>query len=336
MLHITLSHPGRLLAAMWLLHVAIAGAISAPAAVAEEPPAFSAGTAFTYQGSLNQNGRPAEGTFDLSFELFDANSDGRSFGQIDLFEVPVEGGAFAVELDFLRSVFSGEPVWLETQVRSAGNGAYTTLLPREKLGSKAAAACSVDGDVRISGTLDVSSSLRRLQIVGNGIQVFDNNDLPESLFLNVFGGDVLLTGSSRLGIGILGPQAPLHLPPTPEVDASGGGALIVGDVNNIAIDGNEIQAHSSGAPSRLVLNDHGGDVRIGGRLGIGVERVSVVDTATTVDAACPSGKLVISGGCNGSGAGRGFPLAGGTAWRCLFDSGAIGNVAVAVCGRIAW
>ena len=59
------------------------------------------GTAFTYQGSLAQNGEPAEGSFDLSFVLNDAEVGGAQIGtSVILEDVSVVGGRFSVELDF--------------------------------------------------------------------------------------------------------------------------------------------------------------------------------------------------------------------------------------------
>ena len=41
---------------------------------------FAQGTAFTYQGQLNDNGSPADGTYDLRFAIFDAASGGTQQG----------------------------------------------------------------------------------------------------------------------------------------------------------------------------------------------------------------------------------------------------------------
>jgi hypothetical protein len=41
-------------------------------------PALAQGTAFTYQGRLQNNGNPANGTYDLGFSLFATNSGGNS------------------------------------------------------------------------------------------------------------------------------------------------------------------------------------------------------------------------------------------------------------------
>ena len=39
-------------------------------------PAFAQGTAFTYQGRLQNNGSPASGTYNLTFSLFNVSNGG--------------------------------------------------------------------------------------------------------------------------------------------------------------------------------------------------------------------------------------------------------------------
>src|SRR6266478_5972108 len=41
---------------------------------------FAQGTAFTYQGRLNENTSPATGAYDLQFSLYDAASNGNAIG----------------------------------------------------------------------------------------------------------------------------------------------------------------------------------------------------------------------------------------------------------------
>ena len=293
----------------------------APSAQAAES-SFSAGTAFTYQGSLRQDGRPAEGVFDLSFGLFDSGREGKPFGQIDFFDVPVRGGEFTVKLDFLQPIYSGKPFWLETEVRVAGKGTYSRLEPRDLLLGKAGSACAVDNDVLISGTLDIEPQLQEpgLEIaccneadLEGGGQIALHGDAltdpavlridydeiqssllgqPDHLQLNPHGGNI--------GLGVSNPAAPVHVPPGPDVTASGGGSLVVGYSTNIAIDQNEIQAHSGGAPSLLTLNNDGGNVRIGGWLGVGLA------------AAEPTAPLQLPGSPGATGTGGGALVVGGT------------------------
>jgi hypothetical protein len=93
--------------------------------------AAAQGTAFTYQGRLNNNGSPASGTYNLTFTLFGTNTTGVAVaGPVTNSATGVSNGLFIVTLDF-GGVFSGSNYWLEIGVRTNGNGAFTTLTPRQ-------------------------------------------------------------------------------------------------------------------------------------------------------------------------------------------------------------
>ncbi len=93
------------------------------------------GTAFTYQGRLNDGANPANGAYDLQFKLFDAASVGTQIGATaSKNDLPVSGGLFTTDLDFGASAFDGQARWLEVAVRpGASTGVYTTLAPRRAL-----------------------------------------------------------------------------------------------------------------------------------------------------------------------------------------------------------
>jgi len=105
------------------------------------PPAHALGTAFTYQGQLQQSGGPASGPCDLQFMLFDAagsgspptggNQIGNTAAEND---VQVSNGLFTLPLDFGAAAFStGADRWLQIAVRCpAGSGSYQTLAPRQR------------------------------------------------------------------------------------------------------------------------------------------------------------------------------------------------------------
>lgn len=90
------------------------------------------GYEFTYQGRINLEGSPLTGTADLQFTLWDASMDGSLIGAtIELPDVSVSDGLFAVELDFGTMVFQGDSRWLQIGVRSPGGGEFKTISPRQ-------------------------------------------------------------------------------------------------------------------------------------------------------------------------------------------------------------
>ncbi|NJN82053.1 MAG: hypothetical protein HC802_07065 [Caldilineaceae bacterium] len=59
------------------------------------------GTAFTYQGTLNDNGSPANGSYDFQFILYEASRGGAQVGPtVDVDDVDVQDGRFTTRLDF--------------------------------------------------------------------------------------------------------------------------------------------------------------------------------------------------------------------------------------------
>jgi len=95
--------------------------------------ASAQGTAFTYQGRLNDGGKPASGNYDLRFALYDASSGGNQAGIfITNSATAVTNGLFNVVLDF-GSQFPGQARWLEIGVRTNGSTVFSTLVPRQTI-----------------------------------------------------------------------------------------------------------------------------------------------------------------------------------------------------------
>lgn len=92
-------------------------------------PVHAIGTALTYQGSLEEGGQPANGLYDLLFELQDAV--GVVVGPVlSRDDVTVTGGVFTVVLDFGATAFTGPDRFLRVSVRpGAATGNYTALNP---------------------------------------------------------------------------------------------------------------------------------------------------------------------------------------------------------------
>lgn len=95
--------------------------------------AHAQGTAFTYQGRLNDGVAPANGTYDLRFALYDAASAGAQNGLLVTNSATVvTNGLFAVTLDF-GNQFPGADRWLEIAVRPNGGSGFSALTPRQAL-----------------------------------------------------------------------------------------------------------------------------------------------------------------------------------------------------------
>lgn len=91
------------------------------------------GTAFTYQGRLNNGGIQANGLYDFQYSLSNAPSGGSQIGStLTVIGVSVTNGLFTSILDF-GSVFTGNATWLAISVRTNGVGSYIGLQPLQPL-----------------------------------------------------------------------------------------------------------------------------------------------------------------------------------------------------------
>jgi hypothetical protein len=127
-----LKHGWTLLPARWRPVVALASlglGVAAPA-LADE----AVGTAFTYQGRLEDGEGAVTDTCDLRFRIYDAGVGGNLEDTDVVTLVDVQDGLFTVEIDFGNDDFLGYARWLEVAVRCpAGAGAYQVLDPRQEL-----------------------------------------------------------------------------------------------------------------------------------------------------------------------------------------------------------
>lgn len=103
-------------------------------------PVFAQTTAFTYQGTIDDNGQPANGAYDLEFALFDDPTSGtQTGGTLTINGVQVVDGSFSVHLDF-GAEFPGDARWLEIRIKQTASGSeaigtFTALTPRQQIGS---------------------------------------------------------------------------------------------------------------------------------------------------------------------------------------------------------
>ena len=101
--------------------------------VAQLSTVFAQGTAFTYQGWLNDGVGPATGLYDFRFDVYnDANAGGIQSTPV-LVTLGVTNGLFTTTLNFGGNVFNGSARWLEINVRTNGAVDYATLAPRQPI-----------------------------------------------------------------------------------------------------------------------------------------------------------------------------------------------------------
>ncbi|MCP4712897.1 MAG: hypothetical protein GY869_30080, partial [Planctomycetes bacterium] len=148
--------------------------------------AQSMGTAFTFQGKLTDGGSPANGQYDLEFQLYDALAGGAQVDSTKTKEdINVYDGYFTVTLDFGSLAFNGDARWLQIGVKPWDSGpGFTPLSPRQELTpipyAIYAANAPADNDWTISGNnmhsavsgnvgIGTSTPTATLQVTGSGI-----------------------------------------------------------------------------------------------------------------------------------------------------------------------
>ncbi len=162
------------------------------------------GTAFIYQGRLNNGTNPAGGNYDLRFALYGTLTGGSPVaGPLTNVLIPVTNGLLMTTIDFGANVFTNGSNWLEVAVRTNGNGTFNMLAPRQPLApapyaitAESLAAVSdfntnLPGQFATLGGGEANTTSGQYATVGGGYQ---NNSGTES----TVGGGVK---NSALGLG---------------------------------------------------------------------------------------------------------------------------------------
>ncbi|HEV2434433.1 MAG TPA: tail fiber domain-containing protein [Verrucomicrobiae bacterium] len=159
--------------------------------------AFAQGTAFTYQGQLNNGGSPANGSYDFKLILYDAANAGNILaGPITNAAVAVSNGLFTMTVDFGPGVFIGESNWLHLAVSTNGAGSFVALSPRQQLTPAPNAIFAENANAAgLSGTLS-SSSLGGTY--GNAVNFNNGADSFDGSFYGDFYG-AIFTGGNFVG-----------------------------------------------------------------------------------------------------------------------------------------
>ncbi len=90
-------------------------------------------TAFTYQGRLDYDGFPANGTFDLTFWLYSAFSGGSPVASNSVVGRKLDNGLFTAQIDFGNHLVSGRDAWLGISIATNGTSDFALLSPRTRL-----------------------------------------------------------------------------------------------------------------------------------------------------------------------------------------------------------
>jgi len=160
------------------------------------------GTAFTYQGRLNDGASGANGIFDVRFAIYDAQTFGTQQGPIlTNAATAVSSGLFTVTLDF-GNQFPGANRWLEIGVRTNGNGAFTALAPRQLLTPSPYAIYSAN-----AGS---AGSVAAANITGTVMDARLSANVALRAGGNAFAGNQTFTDGS-VGIGTTTPSATLDV-----------------------------------------------------------------------------------------------------------------------------
>jgi hypothetical protein len=164
-------------------------------------------TAFTYQGRLNANGAPANGTYDFRFRLATDSLGDNYVGTVFASGQAVTGGLFTATLDFGAALFGGSNLWLEVDVRTNGSGAYTALNPLQAL-TAAPFAVMANSASNLLGTLpasQLSGALASGQLSGTYASAITLNNSANS-FRGAFygdGGGMTNLSATQLATGVI-------------------------------------------------------------------------------------------------------------------------------------
>lgn len=255
--------------------------------LAGESPEAALGSAFTYQGLLNKDGSPANGTCDFTFSLWNAASGGSQVGpSVTKTSVAVAAGIFTVALDFGDAPFlTGEARWLQTAVRCpAGSGGYVTLAPRQPLTATPFALYSRGvWNFGATGTLNAGTPLgngpgwtitaangHRRDIVGGNPGVYIGAS-PGSGPANP---QLTVSESGNVGVGVDVAAQRLHVVGN-RIRLQNGGKILDlradGTMVDVESTTSSIFISSIGAGHHVVVNPDAGD----GNVGIGVSEPTV-------------------------------------------------------------
>ena len=302
---------------------------------------FAQGTSFTYQGRLNDGTNPAGGHYDFQFQVFDAGTNGSSYGSPNpntATNVLVNNGLFTVVLDFGTGVFTGPDRWLQISSRTNGITGFGTLSPRQKLtpspyaiyaanaaqvgGQGAGAFVAKAGDT-MTGTLNLPANGLAVaggQLFVSGGNAYVGNALNVDYWGNNSGAvNPGLTFGFASGEGISSKRTSggnqfgldLYTASTPRISITGGGYVGIG--TSVPDRPLSVKSASSAAGDLISLMDSGGVTRwhltLGNGNGLNFVQTGVADNRlflnnngnVGIGTASPAASLDVNGTVRASG-----------------------------------
>jgi len=210
------------------------------------------GTAFRYQGRLNDGAGPATGSYELRFALYDASTGGNPAGAaLTNAPVAVNNGLFSVILDFGPN-FSGADRWLEIGVRTNGGSSFDTLAPRQSiLPAPYAIYASNAGNASFATSAANAATASAIGgIPGSNIAQLN---VPNTT-VQATGTVIVTPNGFVIGVNLLNGGAGYSLPPNITVgDSTGSNAVITASLSNGTITALAVQDAGKNYSTNAVL-----------------------------------------------------------------------------------
>jgi len=255
-----------------------------PGAILAALCALSAGAAhgasFSYHGSLQDGGKPAEGSYDLELTLYTSASGGSAVaGPLLLHQVPVHAGSFSAQADFGPLAKSLGQAWLQVKVRPSGSAEFVALSSRAAVDASVQApvcpgAWTLDGNAGIMAGTGVGQNYlgtadnQPLIIAVNGTQagrIAPTTDLPygdaNTIILGAPGNQIGSLGGAVIsggGTGLITNCGPTGDQPCVN-KATGRFATVAGGIgSNASADGATVSGGSRNSAGAYVATVAGG------------------------------------------------------------------------------
>jgi len=229
------------------------------------------GITISYPGRLSDDAGDvvADGSYDFTFALYDAASDGNLLWSEVQEKVAVKGGAFVVSLGSVSPISAdlleaGER-WLEVAVRGPGEAGFTALAPRQQVASAAAspaagiqvgAPCPHDhwGETWTGSgnALYINAS------ASSGAQIWFNSLLTSIFSVGTIGAGVY--GKSTSNMGVLGESTDWYGVQGNSVNNYGGYFSQSGDHLDVGLGGAVGRVNAADEPNSQLYLSANGDI----------------------------------------------------------------------------